>query len=408
MNVSDSERISAALQNAGLKSVVSEKQADLLIFNTCTVRKASEDKAWGKIQEIKKTNKKAKIVLTGCLAKMATKEKMENIDYVLFIEDLMSWPKALGLKNAKTVISDDYFKVSPAYQSSFQAYVPIMTGCDNFCSYCVVPYVRGREKSRKTKEILCEIKNLVKKGYKDITLLGQNVNSYKDGKITFPKLLAQIEKIPGDFWISFITNHPKDLSEELLQIMAKSEKIATYLHLPLQAGDDEILRKMNRRYSVTKYLALTKKIRKMIPDVALATDIIVGFPGETKKHFQNSLNTLKKAQFDLAFINKYSPRPGTASFKLKDDISWEEKKYREKILTEVLKKTALVQNKKWLGREVKILVLQKLPREKNCYLGKLRNHKLVKFTSKKNLIGTFQKVKIRDAKTWGLQGKLAA
>ncbi len=439
MNISDSERISAFLQKTGLKKTC-EAKADLLIFNTCTVRKASEDKAWGKIREIRKINKKVKIVLTGCLAKMKlpaqtmvkscnsqnatrlrrkrnpaswssgawmrnAKEKIDGIDYILPIEDLTSWPKALGFKKVKTAISNDYFKITPDYHSTFQAYVPIMTGCNNFCSYCIVPYVRGGEKSRFAKEILKEIKTLVTKGYKDITLLGQNVNSYKDGKITFLKLLQLMEKIPGDFWVSFITNHPKDLSEELLEVMAASKKISPYIHLPLQSGDDKILKKMNRQYTVAQYLALVAKIRK-IPDVTLATDIIVGFPGETKKQFENSLKTFKKVRFDLAFINKYSPRPNTQSSKLKDDVPWQEKKYREKVLTETLKKTSLAQNKKWLGRIAKVLVLQKLPKEKNYYLGKLQNHKLAKFQSKKNLISTFQKVRITQAKTWGLEGKL--
>ena len=204
--------------------------------------------------------------------------------------------------------------------------MPIMTGCNNFCSYCVVPYVRGREKSRSVKDIIAQIKCLLKNGVKEIVLLGQNVNSYKDKNIRFAQLLKKINGLPGDFRLTFLTSHPKDISDKLIKTMANCKKLAKELHLPVQSGDNAILKKMNRGYSVNHYLNLLKKIREALPDIKISTDIIVGFPGETKKQFQNTIKLAKAAKFNKAFIAKYSPRPGTAAARLKDDVAPEEKK----------------------------------------------------------------------------------
>lgn len=258
----------------------------------------------------------------------------------------------------------DYFRIKPKYSNKTISYVPIMTGCNNFCSYCVVPYARGREISRPAEEILKEIKNLIKKGYKKICLLGQNVNSYKFpisnfqfsnkfktcGKlvkfiqnpklkiINFPLLLGFICNLSGDFKISFMTSHPKDMSDELIDAMAKCAKIKKELHLPVQSGDNEILKKMNRHYTVENYLKLVKKIRKKMGKIFLSTDIIVGFPGETKKQFENTVKLCEKIKFNKAFVSQYSPRPGTMAFKLKDDVSKKEKKRRWEILDKMINK----------------------------------------------------------------------
>jgi tRNA-2-methylthio-N6-dimethylallyladenosine synthase len=356
-----------------------------------------------------------------------------------------------------------YFNINPQHQSKITAYVPIMTGCNNFCAYCVVPYTRGREKSRSANEIINEITNLIENGYKEIILLGQNVNSYKrkleigslsptlieDWKLTkslasnnltierfnnrtidFPTLLKLINNIPGNFWVRFLTSHPKDMTEELIKTVTGCEKVTPYIHLALQSGDDEILEKMNRKYTAKHFLDLVKIIRKYIPDAAISTDIIVGFPGETEKQFQNTVEVMKKVKFDMAYINKYSPRQGTAAAKLGDNVSWQEKKQREKILTEILEKTALENNQKYIGKIVEVLI-EKV--DDNYIYGKTRSFKNVKATissttpsksqnldakdnnkqygnmyyhteSLKSLIGEIVKIKITQADAWGLKG----
>ncbi len=341
--------------------------------------------------------------------------------------------------------NSDYFQIAPTRQSKITAYVPIMTGCDNFCSYCVVPYTRGREKSRPTEEIIGEITNLIQNGYKEIILLGQNVNSYtsikysvssikqdlklaasenpaigqyNDTTINFPRLLKLINVIPGNFWIRFLTSHPKDMTEELIKTVAECEKCAEHIHLALQSGDDEILEKMNRKYTAEHFLKLIKKIRAAFASTrsgfgrypAISTDIIVGFPGETKGRFLHTAEVMEKAKFDMAYLNKYSPRAGAASAKLDDDVSWEEKKRRENILNKVLRKTALENNQKYIGEIIEVLI-EKI--DNNFIYGKTRSFKNVKIGSsiKYQVLsikqGQFAKIKITQAGAWGLEGEVA-
>jgi len=315
MNESDSEKIAELLQHQSHKPAKDENSANLIVVNACSVRQTAMHRVYDKIN---KYAGKKKIILAGCVL-----EKDKN-----------------ALKGKVTEIwhPDKYFECVPAHQNKSTAYVPIMTGCDNFCSYCAVPFTRGREKSRLEKEIISEVKALIKKKQKNIMLLGQNVNSYRADKTDFPKLLKKINDLPGNFQLSFMTSHPKDMSDELIKIMAKCEKLKREIHLPIQSGDNEILHKMNRRYTVTHYKNLIKKIRRAIPDVKITTDIIVGFPGETKKQFKNSVKLAKAIKFDGAFIAKYSPRPGTAATKLKDDVPVEEKKRRWRILDTLINK----------------------------------------------------------------------
>ena len=259
-----------------------------------------------------------KIILAGCVLP-ADKKKLKN-------------------KVSEIWYPDNYFECSPIYSNEKSAYVPIMTGCDNFCAYCAVPYTRGRERSRPAEEIIKEVKNLIQKDYKEIWLLGQNVNSYKSGAVNFPRLLEMINEILGDFKIRFLTSHPKDMSEELIKIIANCKKIVKEIHLPVQSGDNQILKKMNRNYTIRQYKNLVKKIRQKIPEIKISTDIIVGFPGETKKQFQNTTKLAEKIKFDKAYVAKYSPRPGTVAFKLKDDVPFEEKKGRWQILNRLINK----------------------------------------------------------------------
>jgi len=423
MNKSDSERIATVLENAGYQKASKINEADLIVVNMCSVRQSAVDRVYGKIKDfakLKTYNSKLKTLLTGCVLKQDRKKFAEKFNYILDIKDLPKWPAFLN--STPPLKTKDYLKIKPKYSNNFSAFVPVMTGCNNFCAYCVVPYTRGPEISRPAEEIICEVKNLIKKGYKEIWLLGQNVNSYKGQSnpvakkrdrlnkrqdiefINFPQLLRKINDIPGNFWIRFTSSHPKDLSDELINVMADYKKVTEYLNLPVQSGDNEILKKMNRSYTIAQYKNLVKKIRKKIPNIALSTDVIVGFPGETKKQFEETLKLFKEVKFDMAYIAKYSPRPGTAAAKLKDNVSQEEKDRREKVLTKILKQTILENNKKYVGKEVEILVDKK--KSKNQWLGKTRTHKNVLFESKNNLLGKFIKVRITRALPWGLKGRI--
>lgn len=337
MNISDSERVSAVLEGAKYHKTSDINDADLVAVVMCSVRQPAVDRVHflsHKFKNLKKENPALKTMLTGCVLKRDKKAFSLGFDWIIDIKDIKKLPKILG--NKKTKGDKNYLNVIPKYSSKNLAYIPIMTGCNNFCSYCVVPHTRGREISRPAKEIIFEAKNLAKSGYKEIWLLGQNVNSYRDGKTNFPKLLKSINDIPGNFKINFTSSHPKDFSDELIKTMAKCEKMSMDLNLPIQTGDDEVLKRMNRPYTVEQYKNLVKKIRRAMPKVRLSTDIIVGFPGETKKEFNNTVKTFKKIGYGVAFINKYSPRAGTAAAKMKDNVSWSEKKRREKILIKMI------------------------------------------------------------------------
>jgi len=406
MNWSDSERIAAVLEDAGCKKTLSMNEADLVVVNMCSVRQSAVDRIFGlaeKLKALKIEGKKIKTILTGCVLPIDKKTLSERFDLILDINDIPKLPKILKISTAKTP-QKHYLKIKPEYASLFSASIPIMTGCNNFCSYCVVPYTRGREISRPAKDIICEAKNLVERGYKEIWLLGQNVNSYEDKKINFPRLLKQINDIPGKFWIRFTSSHPKDFSDELINAMKKCEKVTEYLNLPVQAGDNKVLKAMNRPYSIEDYKKIIKKVRKEIPDIALSTDIIVGFPGETKANFENSVKLFKGMKFDMGYILKYSPRKGSAAAKLKDNVSKEEKVRREKVLTDILRQTALENNKKYIGKEIDVLAEK--DKSDNLWLAKTRTNKTVQFQSNKNMLGKFAKVKITGALPWGLEGKL--
>jgi len=412
MNRSDSERIAGVLESNGYKKASNIGEADLIVINMCSVRQSAVDRVYGKIKDftkLKVKNEKLKVILTGCILKKDRRKFAEYFDFILNIRDLPQWPKILNIKQ-QILNTDDYLKIQPKYSSFPTAYVPISTGCNNFCAYCVVPYTRGSLIHRPAKDIIKEVKELVKKDYKEIWLLGQNVNSYyreqktknKEQRTNFPKLLELINNIPGEFWIRFTSSYPKDFSDELIKIMTKCRKVTPYLNLAVQSGGDKILKKMNRNYTVQKYKNLIKKIRKKIPDIALSTDIIVGFPGETKEQFKNTAKLLEEIKFDMVYISQYSSRPGTAAIKMEDNVLQKEKKRREKVLTEILKKTALKKNKKYIGKTVKVLSLKW---KKEFLFGKSFHYKSVKTKGSKKLLGKFIKVKIIDALPWGLLGE---
>lgn len=441
MNMSDSERIAALLESLNCEKTVEPKAADLIVFNTCSVRQTAEDRVFGQnkiLKKLKEKNKQLKVVLTGCMTHYPEKtlrQRLPLVDIFLDIKDLPRLPKLLGLKTAFR--AKDYFSIAPK-QSDFRALIPISTGCDNFCSYCVVPRSRGREYSRPAKEILREAKTALlrpaKRGYgrtsakngaKEIWLLGQNVNSYglsektfwgnktrkkekpkiQKGRLTFADLLREINKIEGDFWIRFTSPHPKDFSDDLIAAMKECEKFPKYVNLPVQSGDDKILKKMNRNYTASHYEKLVNKLRKAMPEIAISTDTIVGFPGETKKQFKNTIKLYKKLKFDMAFIAKYSPRPGTASaLAFKDDVPPAEKTRRFKALTDILRKTSFENNKKHFGKIERVLIEEK---NRGRFFGRNAAYKLVEIIGKRTdapKIGEFVNVKITKAKEWALEG----
>lgn len=428
MNKSDSERLSKVLEDLGYKKTEEEKNANLITVVACSVRQSAIDRIYGKIRNWQTLKEKKPLItiLTGCVLPVDRKKMASFFDLIFEIKDLDKFPSLLGEKIGEIkhdLPVSSYFDIHPLYESRFQAYVPIMTGCNNFCAYCAVPYTRGREISRSPEEIIREVKNLLEKGYKEITLLGQNVNSYKSGKADFPALLKKIANLPGKFWLRFLTSHPKDLSDQLIKVIAKSDKICKYLHLPVQTGNNAVLKRMNRKYTREHYLNLIEKIRKEIPEVAISTDTIVGFAGESREQFEDTKKLYQEAKFDMAYIVQYSPRPGTiAQKKFKDDISRLEKERREKELNKILEKTALENNKKLVGKTLEVLVEKKLTRplrlreanggratfnlKLSTYLGKTATFKTIKFTLKnENLLGKFLKVKILKAKSFGLEGK---
>lgn len=413
MNKSDAERIASLLDSIGYHEAKSIEESDLVVLVTCSVRQSAEDRVYGimrQLQKLKSQNPKFKVVLTGCLAlQNETVQRLKDVDIFLDIKDLNNLPKLLNKKSNHHL--ESYFSIKPKYKSSFTAYVPIMTGCNNFCTYCVVPYVRGREESRDPQDIITEVKELISQGYKEIILLGQNVNSYqppttnnqqqKDIK-DFADLIKVISQLKGEFWLRFVTSHPKDLSDKLIKVIADNKKITEYIHLPIQSGDNTILKKMNRGYTVSQYKNLIKKIRKAIPEAAITTDIIVGFPGETRQQFDNTAKTMQEIGYDMAYIAQYSPRPQTSAAKLKDNVSKPEKKRRENVLTDILKKSALENKKKLINKEVKVLVEKK---KGDNWIGKTRGFKVVKFKSDKKLSGKFVTINIVKVESFGLIGK---
>lgn len=322
MNKSDSERIAVGLEEKGYKATLNINNADLILVNMCSVRQSAVDRVYGlvpKFQELKTKKPKLKTILTGCILKKDKKKLKQNFE-------IIGKEKYLECQSAK---------------KKTIALVPISNGCNNFCSYCVVPYTRGRLVCLDHKKIMKEVQKAIRNGAKEIWLLGQNVNDYvspSDQSVKFPDLVKKINEIPGNFQFFFTSPHPKNFSDELINLLAESEKFSRYLNLPVQSGDNTILKKMNRNYTAKQYRELVKKIRDKMPDINLSTDVIVGFPGETKKQFENTAKLFKDIKFNIAYIAKYSPRPNTASVKLKDNIPRAEKKRREKVLANLLLK----------------------------------------------------------------------
>jgi len=346
-NLADSEKIGNYLCSAGLSPVDDIKKAAWIIINSCAVRQSAENRVYGlanNLQKFKIKNLKLKIILTGCMLYHPIeylKKRLPGVDYFVKTPD---WPEFIKAHFDTSQYRSE--NIVPVTEYKGYALVPIMEGCDNFCAYCVVPYARGREQSRPMEEIIDEVKDLVKKDYRKVLLLGQNVNSYgknlkrktqsvKQRKISFAMLLRELNKIKGLRKIAFLSSNPWDLTDDIIEAMALP-KVSRYFHLPVQSGDKEILHRMNRKYTPLQYIELVKKIRDRIPDIKISTDIIVGFPDETKEQFQHTVDLCREIGFYQAFISKYSPRPGTAAYKMEDNVPIIEKKRRWRILDNLI------------------------------------------------------------------------
>lgn len=427
LNQNDSEKYMGMLQEIGIIPTNNIDEANIILFNTCCVRENAENTLFGRLGTLKQRRLKDKnlyIVVVGCMSQQKhildkIKKSYGYVDIVLGTNSMHAFPKLLyqAIVNKQKVydfvdIDGDVVEDIPVtYQDKYKAQVSIIYGCNNFCTYCIVPFVRGRERSRKVEDILKDIQDLGKKGYKEILLLGQNVNSYgkdfEDKNINFSYLLNQIEKTEGIEIIRFVSPHPKDFTDQLIDTIANSKKIAKQVHLPLQSGSDRILKAMNRKYTKQKYLELVEKIKSKIPDVSFSTDIIVGFPGETEQDFEDTLDVVKKVRFDQIFMFIYSKREGTIAAKLKDDTPAQVKVQRLETLKKLYEQILNQNNQKLIGKVFKILVEGKSKNNPKYYTGRMYSNKAVIFKAEESLVGTIQKVQIESNHLWYLQGKIA-
>jgi len=437
-NMADSDRIRWILESSGYKKTQLENSSDVIVYNTCSVRESAENRIFGlnkKLKQLKTKNPDLKIVLTGCMMHYkedVLRSRLPYVDYFLNIKDIVSLPRLLGKK--LNVSPSEYLSIPPERAGNIRAWVPISYGCNNFCSYCIVPFSRGREYSRPTKEILDEVRKAVKSGSKEIWLLGQNVNSYgvaektrwsgktmsgKNPKIqkgcaTFADLLQKVNKIPGEFWIRFTSAHPKDFSDDLISAMAKCDKFPKYINLPVQSGNNEVLKRMNRQYTREHFVKLVNKIRSRIPEIAISTDTIVGFCGETEKEFKDSLNLYKELKFDMAFIAEYSARSGTAAdISFKDNVPHRTKEKRRNKINEILKKTAQKNSEKLLEQTISVLIDEKKDAtvsanesDASRIFGKSPQNKTIEILGlpRTYKVGDFVNVKIIEVGPWILKG----
>ena len=428
MNMSDSERVRAVLDKAGYVWTDHEEEAGLIGILACSVRQKAIDKVYSRIYKWNqwKAHKNLVTFISGCILPDDHERFLKLFDITFQMKDLPQLPEMIsrygiitpahlkaGIDPHNTNI-EEFWNVKPSYNSGFEAFVPIQNGCDKFCSFCAVPFTRGREVSRPSKDIVAEVSLLVAKGYKSITLLGQNVNSYgldkKGNEISFAELLRQIgelgKRMKKEFWVYFTSPHPRDMTDEVIEVMASYPVLAKQFHLPMQSGDDKVLIKMNRKHNMEKYRGIVHSIRRIIPEATLFTDIIVGFTGETNEQFKNTRLAMEEFKFNMAYIAMYSPRPGATSHRWDDDVPQEEKKRRLHVLTDELRKYNRIYNEEMNGKIMRVLVRD--TDRKEGFLTSLTEGKLiVRFVSEdQNLIGQFVDVKITSASDFSLEGDL--
>ena len=424
MNKNDSERIESLLLSAGLSPALNYEDSDLILLNTCSIRQTAEDRVFGQLRNFAKLkSKKPGLILgvTGCMPgrdKMGMiRNKLPMVDLFFPISQITNLPRWISELNPEFTnsqeLEEDYLKINPHFVPKKQAFVTISSGCNNFCTFCVVPFSRGREKSRAFRDIMEEIHHLRENGAVEITLLGQNVNTYRPLDIEhfssqnpfkdpFAALLWEINQIPEIKRIHFTAPNPQDMSDEVILALGLPNHI-NYLHLPVQAGSEKVLRKMNRRYTLERYLEIIEKVKKIRPTIALGTDIIVGFPGETEEDFMETIELYKKVAFDISYTAMYSARSGTAAFTaFKDDVPHSEKKRRWNFMQDMMEETTLRKNQKYVGQTVEVLVDKY---EDGLCEGNSREFKRVLFPSDQSLTGQIINVEIELALTWILQGK---
>ena len=425
MNEEDSEKLSGMLKRIGYTKTEAKEEASIILFNTCCVRENAENKVYGNLgllKKLKKNNPDLVIGICGCMMQqkgMADKilKEFPYVDIIFGTHNSYKFPEYLNRVKTEGVQVKEIFDketeiiegIPVDRESSIKAFVTIMYGCNNFCTYCVVPYVRGRERSRKSEDIIKEIEELVSKGYKEITLLGQNVNSYGKGleeDIDFAGLLRKVNEVKGLERVRFMTSHPKDLSDDVIMAIKECDKLCEQVHLPVQSGSSRILKEMNRHYDREYYLDLVKKIKSEIPDVTLTTDTIIGFPGETEEDFLDTLSLCEEVGYDSAFTFIYSRRNHTPADKMENQIPDDIKHDRFNRLVEAINKKVVIKNKEYEGKVVEVLVEGPSKNDETKLTGRTRNGKLVNFAGDEKLVGELVNLKIVRAQPFSLIGEI--
>jgi len=417
MNLADSSTLTSSLITRGYRRVENEGEADLIVLNTCSVREKAEDRVFGRLGDIskyKKSRPNVKIAVVGCMAQRLAdglKDKVPHVDYVLGTDRQFELPDVIeGIEGTSEVMTafghENIDTIQPVKENDHAGFVTISRGCDNFCTYCIVPYVRGREQSHSARHIIDAVKKMVDEGVAEVTLLGQNVNSYRHDGTDFPKLLQRVARETGIQRLRYMTSHPKDLSRRLVDVMADEPKLAPHIHLPLQSGSDRVLRQMGRVYSYEHYSKIVDYIRDKLPYVSLTTDLIVGFPSETQDEYELTLKAVREIRFDSAFMFRYSVRPGTAAAKYEDDVPETEKIRRLNKLIKIQQEIALERNQRELSR-VSMSLVEGLSRRSNDFArARTDGNKTVLFRSNRPAVGSIIPIQINSADAFTLHGEL--
>jgi tRNA-2-methylthio-N6-dimethylallyladenosine synthase len=429
MNLSDAERIRTVLDGLGLEETVVEEEANLIGIVACSVRQRAIDRVYSRIHKWNKWKKKRHLVtfVSGCVLDADGKKFAKLFDFLFKMDHLLDLGDLLRqvgmLPNVEPIelVSDadglrtDYWKVEPSYSSDIEAFIQIQNGCNKFCTYCAVPYTRGREISRSSSEILDELKLLVERGNKVITLLGQNVNSYgfdRNGEeLSFAQLLEKIGEYGLDsgreFWVYFTAPHPHDMTNDVLEMVAKYPHLAKQIHLPVQSGDDDVLARMNRRYTVADYMKIIDEIRRLLPTATVFTDVIVGFLDESEENFQNTVRLMREVKFNMAYIAMYSPRPGAKAARIEDEMPKVEKNRRHRLLSEILCEESFALNRAMVGKVFRVLVENVDPRVGDCLRGRTEGKLIVRIKgASPELVGEFVDVEITEASNMSMTGVL--
>lgn len=426
MNEHDTEIMLGMLQQIGYTRVDSPVDADLILYNTCCVRENPERKVYGQVRmlrRLKELNPDLIIGICGCMTQQKAelermRQELQHVDLIFGTHNIHRLPELLHKvkETGERVIEvwheeGDVVEGLPVQrEGKIKAYVTIIYGCNEFCTYCIVPYVRGRERSRRPEQIIAEVRELAASGYKEVTLLGQNVNAYGNDLgigVDFADLLYMVNEVEGIERIRFTSPHPKHFTDRVIRAMAECEKVCPHVHLPAQAGSDRTLKRMGRRYTRAQYLDLVRRLREAIPDLAITSDFIVGFPGETEEDFQETLSLVREVEYDNSFMFIYSPRIGTPATRLKDQVPEEVKKDRIYRLIALQTEISLKKNKEWVGRTVDVLVEGESQKDPSRLSGRAPNNKLVVFNGDRSLIGQTVPVRITEAQSWNLFGELA-